>query len=83
MVDYGRYGSERLPIWLLFRAGGDWYLIPLATLFAWAEPHHGHTKGWRRYWSWPSILKTLREFLQPYVIPPAPSGWGQWWVSKR
>ena len=76
MVDYGRYGCERLPIWLLFPAGGDWYLIRHATLFAWAEQHHGHTKGWRRYWSWPSIPKTLRELLQPYCHPASPQWLG-------
>jgi len=49
-----------------------WRLVPDPAL----EQHHGHTKGWRRYWSWPSILKTLREFLQPYCYPASPRSGG-------
>jgi hypothetical protein len=72
-VDKPRYGGKNL--WMLFPSGKfspterrEWFLIEHDVLFEWTKK--GRSEGWGDFWSYPTISKKLREFLDPYVIQP-------------
>jgi hypothetical protein len=71
-VDRQRYGRHR--IWMLFPdsrgtiPGRDWFLIEHNRLYGRIKASHGHTRGWKERWSSKTVSRTLRDFLQPYVL---------------
>lgn len=77
LVEWRRYGGRGL--WMLFPSASyapdvprTWFLVPHDDLFAWVKARHAHTPKWADHWSYPSLGRDLRGFLEPYgVRPPA------------
>jgi hypothetical protein len=72
-VDRHKYGNKNL--WMLFPSGKfspterrEWFLIEHDVLFEWTKKDR--SEGWGDFWSYPTISKKLREFLDSYVIKP-------------
>jgi hypothetical protein len=70
-VDWPRYGGK--DIWMLFpnprgSLGRPWYLVPHDEFFVWVEARHGHTEGWAKKWSYPSLSSDLIQFLDPFLV---------------
>jgi putative addiction module component (TIGR02574 family) len=72
-VDLKRYGSRK--IWMLFpdptkapMSGREWFLVPHDALFKWVREHHGHTEKWDDRWSFHTISRHLRLYLEPHII---------------
>jgi hypothetical protein len=66
-VDKPRYGGKKL--WMLFPSAKfspterrDWFLIEHDVLFEWTKKDR--SEGWGDIWSYPTISKKLREFLE-------------------
>jgi hypothetical protein len=73
-VHLKKYGGDRR-ICMLFPdpdppAGirRQWYLIGHAMLYDWVKAKHGHTAGWSDEWSYPTISRELRVFLEPHRL---------------
>jgi hypothetical protein len=71
-VDWNRYGGKSL--WMLFpdpksSAPRTWFLVPHDKFYEWTEGKHGHAPAWKKAWSYSSVSKELRQFLNMFVIP--------------
>jgi hypothetical protein len=72
-VDWKRYGKGR-SLWMLFpdrNSGGldrKWFLIPHDQFYGWVKARHGHAKGWKEAWSFPTISRQLRKFLDKFTV---------------
>lgn len=72
-VDWHKYGGQSL--WMLFPepgcvAGRRWFLVPHDELYSWTKGKHGRAPRWNEIWSYPSISKELRNFLEKFVVAP-------------
>jgi hypothetical protein len=73
-VDWHRFGGRS--IWMLFpepngTAGRQWFLVPHDKLYKWTKDRHGRAPKWNEAWSYPSISKELRKFLEKFAVNPS------------
>ncbi len=76
-VDWKKYGKKSL--WMLFPdpkstdLGRKWFLVPHDQFYEWVKGRHGHTVSMLQDegWSYPSVPRELRRFLDEFAIIPS------------
>jgi hypothetical protein len=71
-VDWNRYGKGK-SLWMLFpdkksSSGRKWFLVPHNKFYEWTKGNHGHAPKWNEAWSYPSISRELRRFLDEFAV---------------